>query len=270
MISYAQNAEDVLLARLFAGQDSGFYLDVGAHHPVDLSVTKHFYDLGWRGINVEPQPDSFGRISDARARDVNLNVGVSDRDGTMTFFESLDDPGWSTFSPEQARSLRARGMAVAERAVPVTTLAAICERHADRPIDFLKVDAESHEREVLAGADWGRWRPRAVVVEANGVAAWEPILRAADYSFACFDGVNRYYLRAEDGALRPRLDAPACVLDGYIPYRYAREIEALRAELAELGAGGETSLRIVRGLKHLAGRYPRAARVVRGLIHRAG
>ena len=54
MISYAQNQEDVMLARALAGTTNGFYIDVGAHDPVIDSVTKMFYDRGGRGINVEP------------------------------------------------------------------------------------------------------------------------------------------------------------------------------------------------------------------------
>ncbi len=83
------------------------------------------------------------------------------------------------------------------------TLAQVCERHvpAGREIEFLKIDVEGHEHAVIEGADWSRWRPRIVLCEANGVEEWEPILLAADYIFALFDGVNRFYVRKEDEAL---------------------------------------------------------------------
>ena len=70
MISYAQNAEDVLLNRAFAGRGDGFWIDVGASDPVVNSVTKHFSDHGWRGINVEPErgpPASSGSAGSGRA-----------------------------------------------------------------------------------------------------------------------------------------------------------------------------------------------------------
>src|SRR5262249_31332093 len=104
MVSYAQNAEDVLLNRLFP-DGVGFYIDVGAHDPVHLSVTKHFYDRGWSGINLEPEPVGFAKLCDQRPRDINLNVGVSDHDGAMTFYEAPGATGWSTFSLAQARNL---------------------------------------------------------------------------------------------------------------------------------------------------------------------
>src|SRR5262245_12016004 len=88
MVSYAQNAEDVLLRRAFAGQPTGFYIDVGAGDPVADSVTKHFSLCGWRGINIEPFPGLFERLQADRPRDVNLNGGLSDRNGTRTFYEA--------------------------------------------------------------------------------------------------------------------------------------------------------------------------------------
>ena len=86
MISYAQNCEDVLLNRLFPHND-GFYIDVGAHDPTDLSVTKHFYDKAWTGINIEPAPTAFAKFPLERRRDINLNIGVSDRSGDLEFFD---------------------------------------------------------------------------------------------------------------------------------------------------------------------------------------
>jgi hypothetical protein len=100
---------------------------------------------------------------------------------------------------------------VAEQIVPVTTLARVCEDHITGEIDFLKVDVEGHEREVLEGADWSRWRPRVVVVEAvrptlePSHQAWESILLRARYEFVAFDGVNRYYARREEPVLAEAL-----------------------------------------------------------------
>lgn len=271
MISYAQNREDVLLDRLFPGPSPGFYVDVGANDPVRNSVTKHFYDRGWCGLNVEPHPGCFDRLARERPRDVNLHLGLSEREGELTFWEALDESGWSTFSPAQAANLRDAGMRLRERPVRVATLASICARHVGpgRTIDFLKVDAESHEREVLAGADWRRWRPRAVLVEANGAESWEPILLAAGYGLAAHDGVNRYYLRDEDRDLLPRLATPANVTDEFVPYEYLREIESLRARLAEVGELGPTSLAVARRLQRLADRFPRVASALKGVVRRA-
>ena len=153
MISFAGDQEDVLLARVFRDKVDGFYVDVGANDPVTCSVTKHFYDHGWHGINIEPIPRLHDRLRAARPRDVNLNVGLADRGGQLTFHECPAIDAWSTFSREVADHHRSRGVEVQEYPVPVTTLAEICAQHVRGEIDFLKIDVEGLEREVIAGGD---------------------------------------------------------------------------------------------------------------------
>jgi FkbM family methyltransferase len=238
IISYAQNFEDVLLNRLFPESQSGFYIDIGACHPIDHSVTKLFYERGWHGINVEPIPALWAALAEDRKRDINLHLGLSNREGTFTFYECPNEVGSSTFSEDQAAVLRRAGHQLVERAIPVTTLARVCDQYATRAIDFLKIDVESHEREVLEGADWSRYRPRVVVVEATRPGTndlcyeqWEPVLLAADYLFAFFDGLNRYYVRAEDRALIPLLAVPANVFDNFEHHKHIRAVRELQAAL---------------------------------------
>jgi FkbM family methyltransferase len=223
MISYAQNREDVLLARVFHDVAAGFYVDVGANDPEHCSVTKHFYDQGWRGINLEPGR-IFDRLAAARPRDVNLNVAASDRGGVMTFYEYLEGlyhglsslhPDLPGNDPELARRV--------ERQVTVRTLRDILREYRPERIDFLSVDVELHERQVLLGNDWAAFRPRVVLVEATEPRkavplydSWEGILLDARYDFVYFDGLNRYYLRREDAALKTRFDTPPNVFDNYI------------------------------------------------------
>ena len=248
MISYGTNHEDVLLRRLFPESAEGFYVDVGAGDPVLGSVTKHFYDRGWRGINVEPAVPVFERLESQRPRDVNLNVGVAAGEGTLTFHEAPDElHGLSTFSAALAAQHRARGVAFVEKRVPVTTLARVLAEHAPASIDFLTVDVEGFELEVLQGSDWEAWRPRVVVVEAVAPqlltaggdavsptlthAAWEPVLLAAGYVFGAFDGLNRYYVRQEDRALAERLTIPVNVFDGFVPYVHLVQLESAQRRL---------------------------------------
>ena len=255
-VSYAQNFEDVRLARVFP-RAAGCYIDVGAYEPVFHSVTKLFYDRGWRGVNVEPQPLIFGRLAADRPEDINLNAGVSDRAGAMNFFEIPDRPGLSTFDPRGALASREEGLRVIEREVKVLTLAELCERHVGtgREIDFLKVDAEGFEREVLNGGDWKKWRPRVVLVEAE-MDACASMLVGFGYEFTVFDGINRFYVREEDRALGHGLRVPISALDDVIPYTYLRLIEE-RADL------GPTTLKVARRLRRLAGRFPWLSAVAR-------
>jgi FkbM family methyltransferase len=243
MVSYAQNREDVLLNRIFADQRIGFYIDVGAWLPVLDSVTKHFYERGWRGINIEPVADCVKRLCADRPRDINLAVGLSNHEGTMTLYETSIDSGGSTFSTGAVDELRRMGIEVVEHTVPVTTLAQICEQYVLEPIDFLKIDVEGHERQVLEGADWGRWRPRVVVIEATGPMnatpnheQWEHLLLDAGYLFATFDGLNRFYVRPEEPGFAQLLRTPANVFDDYTLFAHAAQLARLEASLSRTHA----------------------------------
>lgn len=235
MMSYSQNGEDIRLARALRKIERGYFIDVGAAHPVFHSVTKYFSALGWTGVNIEPGKDFFDAIVADRPHDVNLNQGLSNRDGRLTFHQTIDSPGMSSFSDDFVAGLEGSGIRYTHREVEVTTLAKVCADHVgDRTIDFLKIDVEGHEREVIEGADWTRWRPRVLVIEATKPETWEPRLFEHRYDFVVSDGINRYFVREEDRALASDLALPPSVLDDYELYHYICQIEALRAERAIL------------------------------------
>jgi FkbM family methyltransferase len=269
MLSYAQNGEDVILNRLFP-EGGGFFIDVGANDPLDSSVTKHFYDRGWRGINVEPEPAAFARMVAGRPLDLNLNVGISDRRGILTFFDAPKANGWSTFSPGQAANLRAQGLEIIERPIQVTTLARVCEEHVDGPIQFLKIDVESHEAEVVAGADWSRWRPRVVLIESLGWVHWEPSLLAAGYHFALFDGINRFYVRDEDRDLLTKFTTMANFVDDFIPFAYLKVIQELQNRLEDAEKRLQALHPWSRNLEGFLRHYPRVHSLIGGGSRRAG
>src|SRR5208337_5122607 len=119
-ISYSQNREDVVLHRVFSNKPRGFYIDVGANDPMDASVTKGLYELGWQGINIEPVQSVFERLQADRPRDVNLNVGISNCSKTISFFECPSPTTLSTFSEVEAEHrARTLGLVYERRDVPI-------------------------------------------------------------------------------------------------------------------------------------------------------
>lgn len=211
--SYAQALEDVVLSRALRHVDKGFWIDVGANHPLHHSVTKAFSERGWCGINIEPVSEWFTELSKDRQNDTNLNIAASSFDGFMELHEIVGT-GLSTTIKDFAD--RAREFPRNIITVPCRTLSSICSEHAHDEIHFLKIDVEGAERSVLEGCDFDRFRPWIVVVEAteplSTVAsheAWERILVDAYYEFSLFDGLNRFYLARERAELKPALAFPA-------------------------------------------------------------
>ena len=231
LVSYAGNAEDVVLMRAFADRPGGAFVDVGAGEPVRGSLTKNLVDrLGWRGVNIEPLPERHGRLRTTRPHDVNLQVAVGTRPGVATFFrivpgaERADEAGLSTLDEDMRDRHHRAGYVSEELTVEVVTLESILRDHANAGFELLKVDVEGREAEVLASADLKHWRPRAIVVEATvplsaepSHETWEPMVLAAGYRLALFDGLNRFYARDDEPELLRRLSVPANTRDRYIP-----------------------------------------------------
>ncbi|GGV07042.1 DNA-binding protein [Actinomadura cremea] len=242
LVAYGGNAEDVVLMRAFADHRGGFFVDVGAGDPVSGSLTKNLVDaLGWRGVNIEPLPERHERLAAARPNDVNLRLAAGEAPGSAAFFRIVPGPGktggggLSTLDTAVRDAHLGDGWRHEELRVDVLTLDSILGRHAFPGFDLLKVDVEGAEAAVLRSARLRSWRPRAIVVEATvpltsrpSHHAWEPDLLAAGYDLALFDGLNRFYARTDEPALRERLAVPANVLDGYIPYRCALRAGLLR------------------------------------------
>jgi FkbM family methyltransferase len=231
MVSYAQNAEDVVLRRAFPA-DHGFYVDVGACYPTQDSLTKHFYDKGWSGINIEPQRHLCQLLAAERPRDVNLELAVGTRAGRVPLTTYPGDDGLGTVSDEVIREHQRHGRPAATVQVDVVRLESVLAQHVRQPIDFLKIDVEGAEGDVLESFDLARWRPRALVIEATfpdttrpTYAAWEHHLLAAGYVRTLFDGLNCFYAQTDDRRLVELLSVPANVFDQFVPYRLWRLLD---------------------------------------------
>jgi FkbM family methyltransferase len=211
-LSYSQNLEDYHLSLAFAGQATGTYIDIGAGHPIADNVSFWFYERGWRGIVVEPQPELAALYGRLRPRDIAVR-GLIGRERGETDFHMVDRlHGLSTTREDVAQRARAFDVDYRTLRLPVTTLAQLCESHDLGPIDFLKIDVEGAESDVLFGGDWKRFRPKVIVAEAVSPMSsepswqeWEPFLLAQGYRFILFDTLNRFYVAQEHPDIMARL-----------------------------------------------------------------
>lgn len=164
--SYSQQGEDLFMAKLFK-KKNGFYVDVGANDPDRFSNTKLFYKMGWSGINIEPDADLFKKLSRYRGRDTNLNIGIGEKKSTLVFYQLVPHT-LSTFSKEDADTSVKQGFRLLGTVlVPVERLEDVLSREAGkREIDFMSIDTEGFDMQVLRSNDWERFRPRLICIES--------------------------------------------------------------------------------------------------------
>jgi FkbM family methyltransferase len=237
-VSYAQNYEDVMLWRALKQVKNGFYVDVGAQHPVEDSVSKAFYDHGWRGVHIEPVPFYAQLLRQDRPDETVLEIAISDTEGTLEL-NVIADTGLSTAVDVYAEKHRTERALNCQRIqVPVLTLKTALQSLEGKDVHWLKIDVEGLEEKVLKGWDSEALRPWIMVVEATipnstetDFASWEPILIAADYQFVYFDGLNRFYVAKEHPELLSAMNCPPNVFDDFkLIHQLAAEVRATEAE----------------------------------------
>jgi FkbM family methyltransferase len=235
---HSQFYEDYVLSYVFKDVATGSYVDVGASDPDIGSVTKYFYLRGWRGVNIEPNPEHQVALRKARPDDANVEVGISDTSATLQFYRfEARATGLSTFDRDTALRHRAAGFQFDELSIPVTTLSDVLQKNerVTGAFSFLNVDVEGFERKVLSGLDFRRFPPTVVMIEATAPLTedpthqnWESLLYEAGYLFALDDGLNRYYLHPSQRSLLQRfIEVNYCMardkvakrikLDGFMP-----------------------------------------------------
>ena len=164
---YGQDGEDLILNRLLDGQTQGFYVDVGAHHPVRFSNTYMFYKRGWRGINIDAMPGSMIKFAKMRPRDINIECGAAGIAGKL-MYHRFNESALNTFDVAEAAIKNKPPYKLIDTVeVTVERLDALLRRHLplNQPIDFLSVDVEGKDEEVLRSNDWNHFRPRYILAE---------------------------------------------------------------------------------------------------------
>ncbi len=165
--SYAQFGEDVVAAGLLRGVSKGVYVDVGAFDPVLYSNTYHFYKRGWRGLVIDPNPVLTGRYAIARPGDTFINCGVAESKGLLTYHE-FNYPAYNTFNAKEASEYlyaNSKLKVLNRRHLAVRPLAEILSKNKINHIDFLSVDAQGFDLQVLQSM--GTMRPTVIAVEVQ-------------------------------------------------------------------------------------------------------
>jgi len=167
---YSQEGEDILLSRIFGEQTEGFYVDVGAHHPRRFSNTCFFYKRGWRGINIDALPGSMKVFQKFRPRDINLELAVSEREQVLTYY-MFNEPALNGFSKTISEKRQTDVYKITNtKDILAFPLYTILDNHLPlgQSIDFLSVDVEGLDLQVLESNDWKKYSPKVILVEILG------------------------------------------------------------------------------------------------------
>lgn len=278
-VTYAQNFEDVMLWRALKHVKNGFYIDVGANDPDQFSVTKAFYEKGWRGINIEPVEEWIEKLNEVRPQDINILAAASNESGTTNIFV-FPNTGLSTSVEEHKRLHVDAGFdEPREVSVQSVTLDEVCGSHEVKAIHFLKIDVEGAEKEVLEGLAFKEHRPWILLIEATAPLSntdvsdtWQQYVLDRDYDFVYFDGLNKYFLAKEHGELAEAFTSPPNVLDDFVPaLRIAHEerIESLAAHINGLASSLETARQTISDARARVAEYESALQTERQAVSQA-
>ena len=165
--SFSQDSEDEIVEKIFWGKNQGFFVDIGAHHPVDYSNTYKFYIKGWTGINIDPRPNIMLEFDKIRPKDINLEMAIGDKQGDEEYY-MFDPPGVNTFIKEIAlgRNMLNGFKHIDTKKVKTDRLVNVFDKYVgEKRIDFLNIDVEGYEMNILNQNDWDRYRPNVIICE---------------------------------------------------------------------------------------------------------
>lgn len=191
-ISYSQDGEDMVIDAFYEGNFDykGFYVDIGAHHPFRFSNTQFFYEKGWAGINIDANPGSMSAFEKFRPDDINLELGVGLFESELDYY-TFDEGALNTFSADRVRYLEQNTLYRHKRVLKVKTLPLkqILNRYlpAGQHIDFINIDVEGLDYEVLQSNDWDIFYSDFIAFEMT-TQSFHDVFKTNEYSFLCSKG----------------------------------------------------------------------------------
>lgn len=177
--SFSFEGEDILLSCIFKQKPrgyKGFYIDVGAYHPMRFSNTYYFYKKGWRGINIDAMPGSMKLFNKLRPEDINLEVGISNKTEKLNYF-MFNEPALNGFSEalnqkrfsndDSYQNSKNVYKVIAEKEIQTYPLAEILDKYLplNKNIDFMSIDVEGLDYEVLTSNNWEKYKPEFILIE---------------------------------------------------------------------------------------------------------
>ena len=194
--SYGATGEDVLLRKIFKNK-SGFYVDVGALHPINGSNTYHLYKRGWKGINFDLVIDNIKLFKIFRPRDISLNVAVSSKTGFINSYIFDRGSGLNTLEKKWAEKWKKIiNKDYETNKIKREKLTSLLKKYnSPKNFELLNIDVEGHEIEVLKGLDFNLYKPKIIVIEIHAKKTLD-ILKSDVYKYLekkNYELISQYY-----------------------------------------------------------------------------
>ena len=195
-IHYGEFGEDIFINRIFKDIKIGRYVDVGCYHPFKGSLTARLYKKGWNGINIDLSKSSIDLFNIARKKDINLNLAISDFDGETNYYENSPINQQNSLIKDNDDQIKIK--------IQCKRLSSILlENHYDN-FEYLNIDVEGSEQNVINGIDLGKYRPILITIENNNLHLKDyikseiyNILIKNNYTFINKTGVTNFFLKNE-------------------------------------------------------------------------
>ena len=165
--TYSMLGEDIFIDKFFKNKKTGFYVDVGAYHPLEGNNTNLLYKKKWNGINIDVNPLSIKLFKYARKDDLNLNIGISNKKKIVKLYYRKKLNMLNTLSKKLAKIHFRNGLQ--QKTVKTNTLNNILElsKYKNRKIDFFNLDVEGHELNVLKSLNFKKYKPSLICIEIH-------------------------------------------------------------------------------------------------------
>lgn len=217
-ISYAQSGEDLILSTILNSVKKGFYIDVGANNPFKQSNSCLFYKKQWRGINIDALPGSMKIFNKHRKRDINLEIAIANNNKELIYYH-FENTFYNTFDESMLDQINKQTKLKSTTKIIPKKLSEILDCYKINEIDFLSVDVEGLDLEVLQSNNWRKYRPKVIVVEmlesepnmikSNPIAKF---LLQEKYYYYCKTPTNSFFL--EEGFYSTRFPSQFSQING--------------------------------------------------------
>lgn len=201
--TYSQDLEDVFINEYFKNKNYGFYIDIGCYHPIKYSNTALLYNRGWKGINIDMNSTSIDLFNIARNRDINICSAISSTNKQVTQFIDHSYSPVNTIDKKYSDviSKKLSIKPFIEKKIQTYTLSQVLKKYKllINQVDFLNIDVEAHDYEVLKGIDFVKIKPKIICIEIENFSSklnFEKInnyLKKYNYIFIKKIGLNGFF-----------------------------------------------------------------------------